>query len=231
MNGEEDYFRLIEEYFLQRRGNPVLLNPKEWALIREWYEKNIPQEVILRAIDRGFEKKEDDDKTSLSLRYFKRLVKSEHKRYLKSMEGKIPIQVETAPDTRSVQEFLTLLLDTLHNSSDKARTEGKFSLADFLLLKREQLENEIFIPFQGESSPNLQRVEHQLTIMEKEIEQVLMQMISEEQIKLFKEDAMRELKIFEEKLEWPVYQEMIRRSLIKSIRKQYNIPRLSLFYM
>jgi hypothetical protein len=42
---------------------------------------------------------------------------------------------------------------------------------------------------------------------------------------------MRELKDFEGKLDFPVYQEMLRRSLIKSVRKIYNLPRLSLFYM
>jgi len=60
---------------------------------------------------------------------------------------------------------------------------------------------------------------------------VLLQMISEEQIKCMKEEAMRDLKTFEEKLELSVYQEMLRRFLIKSIRRLYNIPRLSLFYM
>jgi hypothetical protein len=74
-------------------------------------------------------------------------------------------------------------------------------------------------------------VEQQLTKLEEEIEQILLQLISEEQLKLFKEDAMRELKMFEEKLDLAVYQEMVRRALIKSARKLYNIPRLSLFYM
>jgi hypothetical protein len=42
---------------------------------------------------------------------------------------------------------------------------------------------------------------------------------------------MRDLKSFQEKIEFSVYQEMINRALIKSVRKVYNIPRLSLFYM
>ena len=51
---EENYFRMIEEHFLQKRGNPMLLSPKEWALIREWYDAEIPEEVVLRAINRAF---------------------------------------------------------------------------------------------------------------------------------------------------------------------------------
>ena len=70
-----------------------------------------------------------------------------------------------------------------------------------------------------------------LADVEKEIEGVLLSMISEQQMASFKEEAMRELKMFEGKVELPVYQEMIRRSLIKAVRNQYRLPRLSLFYM
>src|SRR4030095_16596104 len=85
---EEEYFKMIEDYFVQKRGNSMLLSPKERALIREWHQAEMPQEVVIRAIDRAFEKKKDDDeKTPLSLNYFRRIVKSEYKRYLKSQEG------------------------------------------------------------------------------------------------------------------------------------------------
>ena len=63
MMDEEEYFRVIEDHFLQKRGNPMLLSPKEWVLIREWYEASIPSEVVIRGIDRAFEKKKDHAKT------------------------------------------------------------------------------------------------------------------------------------------------------------------------
>src|SRR5688572_12820094 len=111
---EEEYFRLIEDYFVQKRGNPMLLSPKEWALMGEWYEAGIPGEIVLRAIDRGFEKKKQDEfESPVSLNYFRRIVKSEYKRYLKSQEGLVGERKESTQDSANVQEFLERLIKGL----------------------------------------------------------------------------------------------------------------------
>ncbi len=231
MIDEEEYFRLIEEHFLQKRGNPMLLSPREWSLIREWYEAAIPQEVVLRAIDRGFEKR-TEDKRPLSLRYCSRLIKSEHKKYLKSLEGKGEGEVRVLqPEAANVQDFLQRLAEALQNSGNLAAQSGNQALSELFFKTKKDLSENILTPFSSSTNGNLQRVEEQLTTLEKEIEQVLLQMISEDRMTVLKEEAMRELKMFEGKVELPVYQEMLRRSLIKAIRKSYNLPRLSLFYM
>jgi hypothetical protein len=230
---EEEYFKLIEDYFIQKRGNPMLLNPKEWALIREWHDTEIPTEVVLRAIDRGFEKKKENDLESpVSLNYFRRIVKSEYKRYLKSQEG-LSAEGKKTPEAESanIQEFLERLLRQLQESSDQAERAGNQAMSGLLRGCRERLSGEVLQPFLENQTKELQRVEHQLTTLEKEIEKGLLQTISDSQLNSFREDAMRDLKSFEDKIELSVYQEMITRALIKSVRKIYNIPRLSLFYM
>jgi hypothetical protein len=229
---EEEYFRLIENHFIQKRGNPMLLSPKEWALIREWREAQIPEEVVLRAIDRGFEKKNsNEEKSPLSLNYFKRIVKSEYKRFLKAQEG-AAVQPENRQETAvNIQQYLQRLHDNLVESENQAREKGNSSLADLLQGCRETLSTQIVQPLLQNPTTELQRVEHQLTTLEKEIEKVLLTTVSDSQLSKFREDAMRELKSFEDKIDLPVYQEMITRALIKSVRKLYNIPRLSLFYM
>ena len=230
---EEEYFKVIEDYFVQKRGNPMLLSPKEWALIREWQQAEIPQEVVIRAIDRGFEKKKDDDeKTPLSLNYFRRIVKSEYKRYLKSQEGLGTDKKESKEETSAnIREYLEKLVLALTESEKQASQSENQAMANLLQGCREKLSAEVLKPFQEGRQVELQRVENQLTTLEKEIEQLLLQTISESQLEKFREDAMRDLKSFQEKIEFSVYQEMINRALIKSVRKVYNIPRLSLFYM
>ena len=232
MTEEEEYFRLIEDHFVQKRGNPMLLSPKEWALIREWHEAQIPEDVVLRAIDRGFEKKKaDEDQVPVSLNYFKRIVKSEYKRFLKAQEG-AATKPETQETAANIQQYLEKLRSNLEESETQATGKGNSSLADLLRGCRETLSTQILQPLlQNNPTTELQRVEHQLTALEKEIETVLLTTVSESQLNKFREDAMRELKSFEDKIELPVYQEMINRALIKSVRKLYKIPRLSLFYM
>ncbi len=220
---------MIEDYFVQKRGNPMLLSPKEWALIREWHEAGIPGEVVLRAIDRGFEKKKEEFESPVTLTYFRRIVKSEYKRFLKSQEG-LSIEKQQESST-NVLEFLEKLLHSLEESSTQAGRAGNQAMADLLQGCREKLSTDVVKPFHENQNMDLQRVEHQLATLEKEIEKVLLQTISESQLNSFRENAMRDLKTFQEKIDFPVYQEMINRALIKSVRKLYNIPRLSLFYM
>ena len=224
---------MIEGYFLQKRGNPMLLSPKEWALIREWQQAEIPHEVVLRAIDVGFErKKQDQESQPVSLNYFRRIVKAEYKRHLKSLEGMAQTgDATTQPETKNIEQFILRLIESLGQSSQSAAEAGNTALKDLLLESQTKLQSDVLPQFKATPSVDFQRVEHQLTVLEKGIEQVLLQTIPEQQMNLLKEDAMRELKAFQEKVDWPVYQEMINRALIKSIRKLYHIPRLSLFYM
>lgn len=209
----------------------MLLSPKEWTLIREWHDASIPEEVVLRAIDRGFEKKDKaEEKHPTTLTYFRRIVKSEYKHYQKSLEGK-SLETASPATSKDVNEFLARLVSALSESAHLAQAMGNSALSGFLTEKRDALNASIILPLQQNPAMDLQRVEHLLTDIEKEIEQVLLLMISDEQMQRFKEEAMRELKMFQDKLDFPIFQEMVNRAVIKSIRKTYNIPRLSTFYM
>ena len=227
---EEEYFRGIEEHFARKTGNPWPRKPKELKLIDEWFEAQIPMEIVIRGIDHAFEKgKDTEEKEISSLLYCKRFVKNVYKKHLKSMEGK-DVSAESLPEAKNVGEYLAGLADSLGKSSARAAESGNNALSEFLSQQHEKMTG-IVQSFDPKSQNDLQRVEQQLTGIEKEIETVLLTMISEQQMLQFKEDAMRELKTFEDKLDLAVYQEMLRRALIKSTRKLYHIPRLSLFYM
>jgi len=58
MTGPPDpdaYYRAIEEEFLRRRKAPMLLSPRDWALIGAWREAGIPLRIVLQGIDNVFE--------------------------------------------------------------------------------------------------------------------------------------------------------------------------------
>src|SRR5712671_3603320 len=54
----ETYFQEIEAHFALRRGTPFILNAKDWALMKKWYEDGLPLPVVIEAIDAVFEKNE-----------------------------------------------------------------------------------------------------------------------------------------------------------------------------
>jgi hypothetical protein len=58
MTGSADpdaYYRAVEEEFQRRRGAPMILSPRDWALIGEWREAGIPLRVVLQGIANVYE--------------------------------------------------------------------------------------------------------------------------------------------------------------------------------
>jgi hypothetical protein len=50
VDAEAEYFQTIEEYFVSRRGDPLLLSNADWLLIRRWRRSGIPLRIVLRGI-------------------------------------------------------------------------------------------------------------------------------------------------------------------------------------
>ena len=52
--GERDpeaaYFQAVEEYFVERRGDPLFLSNADWTIIRKWRLAGVPLRIVLRGI-------------------------------------------------------------------------------------------------------------------------------------------------------------------------------------
>jgi len=47
---EAEYYQTVEEYFVSRRGDPLILSNAEWNLVRRWRLAGLPLRVVLRGI-------------------------------------------------------------------------------------------------------------------------------------------------------------------------------------
>jgi len=47
---EAAYYQAVEEFFVSRRGDPLLLSNADWLLIREWRTAGLPLRIVLRGI-------------------------------------------------------------------------------------------------------------------------------------------------------------------------------------
>jgi hypothetical protein len=47
---EAEYYQSVEEYFVSRRGDPLMLSNADWTLVRKWRLAGIPLRVVLRGI-------------------------------------------------------------------------------------------------------------------------------------------------------------------------------------
>ena len=65
-----NYFTTIEQFFLSLKGSGLTLSASDYQLIGEWESRNIPVELICRAIENGYSRFEEQsnrrsEKTSL----------------------------------------------------------------------------------------------------------------------------------------------------------------------
>lgn len=49
-DSEAGYYQAIEEYFVSRRGDPLLLSNADWTLIHGWRTSGLPLRIVLRGI-------------------------------------------------------------------------------------------------------------------------------------------------------------------------------------
>jgi hypothetical protein len=47
---EAEYYQAVEEYFVSRRGDPLMLSNADWNLVRKWRLAGVPLRVVLRGI-------------------------------------------------------------------------------------------------------------------------------------------------------------------------------------
>jgi hypothetical protein len=47
---EAAYYQAVEEYFVSRRGEPLMLSNADWHLVRKWRVAGLPLRVVLRGI-------------------------------------------------------------------------------------------------------------------------------------------------------------------------------------
>jgi hypothetical protein len=73
----ETYFQEIEAHFALRRDTPFILNAKDWALMKKWYDDGVPLAVVIEAIDAVFERNEASGRKKVisSLSYCRHSIK------------------------------------------------------------------------------------------------------------------------------------------------------------
>jgi hypothetical protein len=57
LEDEASYGTRVEEAFIEERGTPFFLLPKDWQLIRTWREGGVPSDTVIRAVRSAFERK------------------------------------------------------------------------------------------------------------------------------------------------------------------------------
>lgn len=222
------YFSEIEETFIRRRGKNLLLSPLDWALIEAWQEREVPLHLILRGIDKVFDNHEKSKKkrTIKSLAFCSEEIEAQYEEWLESQVGKNGDSEVPAPDDSMFsRETITAHLANISETLEKIKLVANQGLAETLERVRHRL-NELKTGFTGAET-----LENDLTNLEKLLDEGLLENFDPERLTELKAETEKELRTYQKTMEAEVYQRTFDLLLLKKLRLETEIPRLSLFYL
>jgi hypothetical protein len=241
-----NYFTEIEDAFIRRRAKHLLLSPMDWALIESWKEMDVPLHVALRGIERAFDSWESKPrKRSIkSLLYCQEEVEAQFAEWREVRVGAAnessdgekdgPRQADTSeslPFSRAtilehLQRGRTRLLEV--GASRKSRGEDDFTDA---LERAVALLSDLEQDFAAIALPDAQKLEVSLTGLERMLSDAVRSAASSEQIAAMELEVKEQLRPYRKHMEAAVYQQTFDNLLLKRLREQFGVPRLSLFYL
>lgn len=219
-----NYFSEIEETFIRRRGKNLFLSPIDWALMETWQERKIPLHIVLRGIEKVFDNYEKSKKTRTikGLSFCREEIEAQYEEWLESQVGKNDTEeiIETEDNSGFSSENVRDHLKDISTKLENAHQKSSGQLKDIL-------ENVIFRLQEIEKNfTDNETLENDLTVLEKTLDDALLANIDDQQ----KAELENQLSNYKKQVEPNVYQQTFDLMLLKNLREQNGIPRLSLFY-
>jgi len=222
------YFSEIEDTFIRRRGKNLFLSPLDWALIEAWQEREVPLHIVLRAIEKVFDNFEKSKKkrTVKSLAFCSEEIEAQYEEWLESQVGKNgDCETTASDDSMFSRETMTAHLENLEQTLKNIKKSADSELAETLervLHRLNELQN---------SFTDAETLENDLTQLEKLLDESLLENAGNENFAKLKAETQKELDQYQKQMETEVYQRTFDLLLLKKLRLETGIPRLSLFYL
>jgi hypothetical protein len=220
-----NYFTEIEDAFIRRRGKHLLLSPIDWAMIEGWQERGIPLHIVLRGIETVFDvfDKNPRPRTIKGLLFCREEIEAQYQEWLASQVGKDTQGDEPQPDAGITTEAVRGHIDGIVAALRGSKTENIEEDVDRACTRLEEL--------RGGLTDDLETVDKSLCDIENFIDQALLSKTDKEHLKNLEKETAAQLKAYKSEMAKDVYDQTFRLMLLKRLREEAGIPRMSLFYL
>jgi hypothetical protein len=218
-----NYFTEIEETFIRRRAKNLFLSPLDWALMEAWQEGGIPLHIVIRAIEQVFDNfdKNPGPRSIKGLMFCREEVEAQYEEWLKAQAGK-PSETEESSTPFNVAE----IRDHLHGLSASLRFNTNPGLAEDIDRACVRL-----VEIADNINDNLEQVDLSLKDVESLLDEALLSRSDRGIFDAVKKETDKELRPYKSTMPAESYKSTHRLMLLKRLREEENIPRLSLFYL
>ena len=220
-----NYFTEIEETFVRRRGKNLLLSPLDWALIESWQERGIPLHIVLRAVESVFDtydKQPMRPRAIKSLFYCREEIEAQYIEWAAGQAGSADGNSAAFGDghsVESVKEFIAAAIAKLSDlTSEKLAEDFGRAIARLSELKDGMGED-------------LEQIEKSLYEIEKFLDRALLTNSDPAHLKNCRKEITSQLKSYRSSMDAEAYKNTFDLMLLKKLREDSGVPRLSLFYL
>jgi hypothetical protein len=230
-----NYFTEIEDRFQQRRGALLLLSTLDWALIETWRDAGIPLDAVLRGIDAAFDKYEARQKRGRmrrvnGLAWCAQAVMEAAEELREAAAG----TASTTTDSRESgfeHERVAAHLEAAAAALDAVTVAPEACSATATRLRELAVEVRADSVAESAAAHDLEALERTLTVLEEKLFDALRAAAPEKLLVAYKEHAARELAPYRSRMGVVQLRQVEQQFVQKQLLVNYNLPRLSLFYM
>ncbi len=221
-----NYFTEIEDTFVRRRQKHLLLSPLDWAMMESWQDRGIPLHIVIRAIESVFDvfdKQPPGTRTIKSLFYCREEVEAQYAEWVTAQTGK---HQETGDESRET----AFSRDKITQHIAKAIQRLEKNENEFL---REDISRAVtrLNELAGNLADDPETVDATLGDIEKLLDRAMLANWDKAHLKGIERDISSQLRGYKSDMEPEAYKTTYDLMLLKRLREEAGIPRLSLFYL
>jgi hypothetical protein len=234
-----NYYTEIEEYFWKKRGAHILVSPLDWAIVETWQKAGVPLEAVLKGIDRAFEsyarsRRGAAGRPLKSLAYCVDSVLEAAAEAQEAAAGKGPDLAAHAaarePFTREeMRAYVRRNAEQLKACAEK-QAAAQPELAARLRDAASKL-NEVLTLLDSPVQLDLEDFERRLTVLEEKLSSILLAVAADDVLLGIRREMDRALAPYRRKMTAAQLEQLERQYIHKRLFEQYEVPRLSLFYL
>ena len=213
MTDMQEYTNRITEYFLHKRGEGLILSPKNWMIIEKWEKIGIPLHIVIQGIDKTFENFSATDIQRKKIRYLAycepeilHLWKGYQKKEQESINTETSKSEKSEENQKNAAEYVNCkivkLITQLTEGIKKKDQRQEFFEAIAHIQLKEKLHN-VLQDIWKSPQINIELIEKQLQDLDEQLVQSLLHTVHPHRIKTLRFAAEKGIQEYKnQKIDW-----------------------------
>ena len=232
-----NYFTEIEDAFVRRRGKHLFLSPMDWALMETWKQQGIPLHIVLRGVEKSFDSFEarPRKRSVKTLLYCQEEIEAQYAEWVEARVGSASNSDNNEPDSDKTPFSFAAISEHLQRNrtslAELARSRHQEDDLSEALTRAAALLVDIESDFTSSATLDTRKLEDSLTGLERMLNDAMLAVVSVTALDELNKEVKDKLKPYRAQMEPAAYKQTFDNLLLKRLREQFAVPRLSLFYV